>query len=461
MLMLAPKGLTIPYFSRKYRTSCVTCHEAYPKRNAVGEAFRMRGFRFVDDDIYRKEEPVELGDKAYERLWPKAVWPTSIPAQIPLSLVGRFLAEVDLDGSRNETVSFLLPEELEVVAADAMGETPSFYGDVIYISKDFGGNDVESWLTAKAWLQFQSLFGPANMLNLKVGTVGTNGMGLYTARDANNFTTHFYQYTTWAMPKVNLAQSGLDDFQGNPFTLQPLAGIELNGVGKRWMYTGGWVSSQVKNPVNEFPESDFYVVGIGEKSPQDFFLQAAYKIGGLPMDGSYAKGKSPLAAEREFWRDDHLMFSLFGYRGTADIEVVTSAGQTTTSDDDFWRLGAGVQAKYKDLTIGGGYMWGRNDNPYGELSSKSVDSNAWFAEAYYFVYPWLIPYVRYEGLNLDLPSGVAGLDDDQDRGRVIVGGKAMIRANISLNVEGTFYTNGSNVEEGIDNTLFVLLSAAF
>ena len=69
--------------------------------------------------------------------------------------------------------------------------------------------------------------------------------------------------------------------------------------------------------------------------------------------------------------------------------------------------------------------------------------------------------MRYEELSLDLPSNVAGLDDDQDRGRVIVGSKAMIRANISLNVEGTFYTNGAKMEEGIDNTLFVLLSAAF
>jgi hypothetical protein len=461
MLILASQGRAVPYFSRKYRTSCVTCHEAFPKRNAVGEGFRMRGFRFVDDESYRKEEPVEMGDEAYKRLWPNAVWPSALPAQIPLSLIGRFLGEVDLDGSRDESVMFLLPEELEMVAADAMGDSLSFYGDVIYISKDFGGSETESWITAKAWLQFQSLLGPENLLNLRVGTVGTQGMALYTARDANNFTTHFYQYTTWGMPQVKLDSSGLNDFKGNPFTLQPLAGIELNGVGKRWMYSGGWVASDVKNPVNEFPDSDFYVVGIGEKSPQDFFLQCAYKIGGLPMDGSVAKGENMLAADPQFWRDDHLMFSLFGYRGTADIEIEDAAGETSTSDDDFWRLGGGVQAKYKDLTVGAGYMWGRNDNPYGDLSSKSVDSGAWLAEAYYFVYPWLIPYVRYEGLYLDLPSNVDGLDDDQDRGRIIVGGKAMIRSNIALNVEVTTYTNGAKVEEGIDNTLFVLLSAGF
>ena len=37
----------------------------------------------------------------------------------------------------------------------------------------------------------------------------------------------------------------------------------------------------------------------------------------------------------------------------------------------------------------------------------------------------------------------------------------LIRANIALNVEVTTYTDGAKVEEGIDNTLFILLSAAF
>ena len=131
------------------------------------------------------------------------------------------------------------------------------------------------------------------------------------------------------------------------------------------------------------------------------------------------------------------------------------------SDDDYWRLGGSFRAKYKDLMVGAGYMYGDNDNPYGDLSSDSVESHAWFAEGYYYVYPWLIPCLRWEGLNLDLPSGVAGLDPDQDQSRLILGAKALIRANISLNVEWTNYTEGAKWQEGIDNTLFILLSAAF
>ena len=461
MMTIVTAAQAMPHFSRKYRTSCMTCHEAFPRRNAVGEAFRMRGYSFVDDEAYRKNEPVELGDESYKRLWPNAVYPSHIPSQIPLSLAARFLGEVDLDGSRDDTVMLLLPEEVELVFADAMGDDISFYADMIFISKDFGGSEVESWVTVKAWAQYQSLFGPENMVNVKVGTVGIHGLSLYTARDANNFSTHFYQYSTWAMPKVQLAQSGLNDFKGNPFTLQPLVGIEFNGAGERWAYTTGLVNSDVINPVNEFPENDIYFVGTAESSPSDVFFQGVYKFGGMPMDGSQMTEESSLKARPEFWRDDHLMFSVFGYLGNAEIKTEDAGEVIRTNDDDYWRLGGSFRVQYKDLMVGAGYMYGNNDNPYGDLSPDSVDSNAWFAEGYYFVYPWLIPYLRWEGLKLDLPSDVAGLDPDQDRSRLILGAKAMIRANVTLNVECTTYTKGADVEEGIDNTLFILLSAAF
>ena len=66
-LILADEAGAMPVFARKYRTSCMTCHEAFPRRNAVGEAFRLNGFRFEDDEIYCKEPPVEMGDEAYKR----------------------------------------------------------------------------------------------------------------------------------------------------------------------------------------------------------------------------------------------------------------------------------------------------------------------------------------------------------------------------------------------------------
>lgn len=452
----------MPSFARAYRTSCITCHEAFPKRNAVGEAFRLNGFKFADDESYRKQEPVEMGDEAYKRLWPEAMWPSSIPAQLPLSVVARMMAELDMDGTREDTLMFIFPEELELVWAGNLAENIFIYGDVIFIQKDFGGDETESWATVKAWIEFQDLIGPERSVNLRVGSVGTQGMGLYTSRDSNSLSTHYYLYSEWAMPKVKVEESGLIDFQGNPFTVEPQIGLELNGRGKRWMYSAGVVTGNVKNSASEPPEDDIFFVGAGDDTgSKDVFFQTAYKIGGLGFDGSGMEVENPLTARPEYWRDDSLTLSLFGYNGTAEIDIVDAMNQSWTGDDEFWRLALGFQQKYKDLAFGGAYMIGNNDNPYGYLSEKSVDSEMWMVEASYFVYPWLIPFGRYEALDLDLPEDVLGLNPDQDYARFVVGVKAMIRANVALTFESSFYTDGEDLYEGVDNTLFVLLSASF
>jgi hypothetical protein len=89
-----------------------------------------------------------------------------------------------------------------------------------------------------------------------------------------------------------------------------------------------------------------------------------------------------------------------------------------------------------------------------------VDSHAIFAETSYYVYPWLIPYVRYEALFLDLPEDVAGLNPDHDTQRVMVGARALVRPNIAVTMEATFFTEGADVQEGFDQTLMLLLSVA-
>src|SRR5579863_3198960 len=38
-LAAASRAEALPEWARKYKTSCVTCHEAFPSLNAVGEAF--------------------------------------------------------------------------------------------------------------------------------------------------------------------------------------------------------------------------------------------------------------------------------------------------------------------------------------------------------------------------------------------------------------------------------------
>jgi hypothetical protein len=460
--VVASEVIAVPTFARRYSTSCATCHQAYPRLNSVGESFRLMGYQFVDDERYRKQQPVELGDEAYKRLWPKALWPTEIPRNSPLSFMGRFMVETDLDGSRPATFTFLLPEEVELVWAGNVGSKMSFYGDAIFLQKDFGGEEPDSWATLKAWLQFQSLFGGDNKFNLRLGTVGTQTMGLFTARDANFYGTHFYLYTSWFMPQVNLEQAGLASFKGNNFSIGPQMGVELNGVGKHWYYAVGVVNGDLQVPAGTPPPSDVSFVGMGSTtSSKDFYTQLAYKVGGMSFDRNAEEGPENLGGQSQFWRDDSWIFTLFGYRGTADIESVYLDGTEMVERDNFWRLGLGVQKQIKDFSISAAYVAGGNDNPYGSLSDASVDSATYHVEVLAWAYPWLIPYGRFEGLSIDMPDDVPGLSPEQDIERVMIGAKFMIRPNVFCVVETAHYTKGDFLEEGFDKTLFVLLSASF
>ncbi len=434
VIVLMGDAGALPAFARKYETSCVTCHEAFPRLNSVGEAFRINGYKFVDDELYIKEEPVEMGDEAYKRLWPKkAIWPSDIPGLAPLSIIMTSDYDIDLGGTKDARSTFVFPRSLKLLGAGKFGENVSFFTEVGFQQGEGGGHahgesSEEGVQTSiEGWLQFEDLFGWEDKFNLRVGTVGMHELGLFTARDHNRLSVNPYLYSTWSIPLPD--EHTLGDLlnesvsvEGNPFIVHAQPGIELNGFGHRWRYAVG-----VVNGTGSVSDNN---------SEKDLYVQLAYKFGGRGFDGE-SKEKGAGISSGDPWRDDSVTLSLFGYRGTGTIKL---AGQER--EDDFWRFGPGVQWKFHDLQLGAGYILGENDRPYGAISTRSVDSKAWFLEASYFVYPWLIPYARYEGLDLDLASGIPSLfiQENQNRQRVVFGAKALVRANVSLAVEGLLYT---------------------
>src|SRR6185369_17469254 len=81
-----PAG-AVPVFSRKYQTSCQTCHAIFPKLNPFGEAFRLNGYRMpLETEEQIKQKPVSLGAEAYERIWPAMVYPSDLPAYAPFAM---------------------------------------------------------------------------------------------------------------------------------------------------------------------------------------------------------------------------------------------------------------------------------------------------------------------------------------------------------------------------------------
>src|ERR1700676_2432221 len=106
MLASVPKSSAIPAFSRKYQTSCTTCHNNYPELNDFGEAFKKNGFKFPkDDEVFVKEPPVLLGSKAQKETFPGAVYPGEIPGYLPIGF--RYSGNFNYNSKQPNTLGFL------------------------------------------------------------------------------------------------------------------------------------------------------------------------------------------------------------------------------------------------------------------------------------------------------------------------------------------------------------------
>ena len=477
--VLTENAQALPAFARKYKTSCVTCHEAFPRLNGVGEAFRLNGYKFSDDELYIKEEPVEMGDEAYKRLWPNAVWPSDIPGLPPLSVTLDNQASYDVGGTKNARSDLNFPKMAKLIGAGALGDNMSVFLELGFTRQGadsaghHGGGATEEGTETdvEGWVQFEDLFGRENTFNIRVGTIGMHEIGLFTARSHNRFSVSNYLYTSWSMPTpmaANIAdvitgdEEDEFDFEGNPFTIHAQPGIELNGFGKQWRYAVGLVNGNG----DKFNDNN---------TEKDVYLQLAYKMGGIGFDGS-GMGEGGLGSGSDPWQDDSVTLSFFGYYGTSPIEIEMEAEEGgehgehgeafhSKESDRYWRAGPGILWRTGDLQLGAGYIWGKNDNPFGAVSSKSVNSETWFVEANYFAKPWLIPYARYEVLTLDLPSEVtsghdASWGNGADQERVVVGAKMLLRANVSLGLEGIFYLKDDRAGSNDDNSM-LLASLAF
>jgi len=85
VLAVTEQAHAIPTFSRKYKTSCITCHTVFPKLNDTGEAFRRNGYQFpTGDDILVKEDPIPFGRDMDKDSWPDSLWPSDMPALPPV-----------------------------------------------------------------------------------------------------------------------------------------------------------------------------------------------------------------------------------------------------------------------------------------------------------------------------------------------------------------------------------------
>src|SRR5262249_44261667 len=162
----ASRAQAIPAFARKYGMACTACHEAWPKLNAQGWAFRDNGYQWMAG----KDNPITL-NPAY---WPIAVRTTvgyqyqSLTNQpsnagniaVNTGRIGTSGIDLLFAGTLTNNVSFLLVIEPQLTN---VGFTTGIMTDPALITAPGEVGLVES-----LWVRFDNIFG-SPYLNFKIG----------------------------------------------------------------------------------------------------------------------------------------------------------------------------------------------------------------------------------------------------------------------------------------------------
>lgn len=399
---LVPEAEAIPTFARKYRTSCMTCHTSYPKLNQFGQAFRRNGYRIPGgDNVYVKEEPVYLGAKAWKRIWPNAVWPGSIPSNVPISLMAHNRVRVRENNATSE-IDLNLPFEVKLFTGGTLGDNVSFFGEIAFVDDA----TVELGL-GMYYLAFTDLFAERfgqDALNVKLGRLEIAAADGFRKR--NRMMIHSY---LMGNSGYNVGSSTWD-FGDN------FSAVEVDGIVKqRFSYALGLTNGEGGlEDVND---------------AKDLYYRAAYKFGGMAFDGSMGGGFGEGMAESGGSAETSLVLGTFGYIGNSRLTT-----DDILHDNRFLRIGADARLRFKEFDVSGAYVYGDDRNP---SHAGAVDSNAWMVETEYPIYPWMWAGFRAEGVTFN---------NAKDLVRYVPSLIMLPRANIRLIAE--YVLNESEIDGG-------------
>lgn len=420
----------VPSFARKYKTSCATCHVAYPKLNYFGKAFRNNGYRYpaASDAAVTKEEPISLGADGYKKLFPQALWPANIAGTVPLS-VRTILRAKRYESGSSDPSSFEFPHEVELFAAGTIGDTFSFFGEI-----EFENEDNETELGVGFALQYD----PKPWVHVRVGTVSPQPVPDHLRLTA----AHYSAYDNRVTPgSISLDATNPDDPLGAPLS------IEASTEDARWRFRNGQAGVEVWGARNGPGDRGGLTWATGIVNGQglddangrkDLYARAKYKFGGY---GELGGGDT--ATTSEFWRDDSFAVGAFYYTGTtsnryegsmlaldpgepggiSDVEVEFEI------ENDFDVVGIHFDWWFRDLNLFGVYLMQSDDDPLG--TGEGIDSDAWFVEGNYVFFPWLIGVLRYGETELDFDTSL----DPEPREFAVPAVVFMLRANVKLTLE--------------------------
>ncbi len=436
----------VPAFARKYQTSCQTCHTIFPKLNAFGEAFRLKGYRMPGEtEEMVKEKPVSLGAPAYKRLWPHAVWPGEISSAVPLAINAKMAvvnsSTLNPDGSvttlRND---FQFPQEVNIFGAGTLGDHVSYLTEVTFAENPDGSTSTE---LEHARFQIDSPWGREDLIHIRIGKFAPNladgFQEMWISTDAAIDSVFAYN-PIGLNGGVGLA----GDVSPQPIALPDrVRGIEGYGIINHRVL---WVAG-VANGISPGPSG-----GFDGNNRKDFYARLDYKFGGMGLDGDMGGREAPA----ENWRDDSLRVGAFVYRGDGSgIDYPFGQGLiVNVQDAHFLRTGLYASVYFRDLNVFGAYVHGSDTlqlfQPSGTLLGEVLPTyDSGFVQADYVIYPWLLAAARFETVRVGDRS-VPSLQT------AVFNLSGLIRANVKAMVE---YQR--DLRTGQNHSLNVLLRFAF
>ncbi len=466
LFVMVPKGKAIPAFSRKYQTSCTTCHNNYPELNDFGEAFKKNGFKFPkDDEVFVKQDPVMLGSKAQKEAFPEAVYPGEIPGTIPISFryEGNFNvnskqpAPVVAGGGYVPRTDLYVPNTVTIIAAGSFGPNFSFWIDD---DLSAGGSGANGGL-GDGWLKYNDLGRvfhlPKNSLNVRFGQFEPD----LPFTQARTYYLSGYDVFNEAAAAQNLCgalplgPNSVCQTAHNGFILgTPQRGIEFGGTPNNGNFN--WSVAITDGTGSAYGST----TALTTRNTKDVYLRTSYKFN-LERD---PESRKAIQAASSTGPRDHTSIRVGGfyYYGTNQQNfggsTFGSLGLNTTLNEPFYRAGGDIRFKYRHLELYGVGVVGHDDNHFltvdstgtiGKLTTaRAVTFTGGFVGGNYWIYPWLIATMRYDFVNS--PSDfTTGLYQSRTRNDFRPGYQILVRANIKIVGEytrhyGVSYSDGTN-----------------
>ncbi len=427
MIGRSTPSYAIPAFSRKYQTSCTTCHSNFPELNDFGEAFKKNGFKFPkDDETFVKEPPVLLGSKAQKEAFPQAVYPGEIPGFLPITF--RYSGFFNLNSKQPQPVQaagfvprtdLFVPNTFTIISAGSMGSNLSFWVDDDIST---GGSGAAGGL-GDGYLKYNDLGRifklPKNSINVRFGQFE---LDLPFTQARSIYPSGYDIYN-----QANVA--GALGTANNPLTLgTPQRAIEIGGYPNDGNFS--W-SLTVTNGSNNSPAA---------RNTKDVYFRVSQRFN-LERD---AESRNAIQAAGPTGPRDHTSIRLgfLYYYGRNQFNQGSAISPTQgTIDEPFYRIGGDIRFKYRHLEAFGLGLTGRDDNHVLSgtgtfVGAPPVKFSGGFGGVNYWLYPWIIATMRYDFVNSHADffnSVVNGLPQkSRTRNRFSPGFQVLMRANIKL-----------------------------